>query len=71
MTPPKVPQEILEGVLEDEEFGSPGVCLECGDESPWVDEATELCEMCFEHIFGVDATLHPEWTGQTHDEGED
>lgn len=39
---------------DDEPFGQPGVCTRCGDDSPNVDEATELCEMCFEHTFGID-----------------
>jgi hypothetical protein len=35
----------------DDDFGSPGVCDNCGDEGPWVDEATELCDMCYEQFF--------------------
>jgi hypothetical protein len=42
-------------VFDDGPFGQPGTCSECGDDCPDVDEATELCEMCFEHIFGEGA----------------
>lgn len=31
------------------------VCANCGDDFPEIDCATELCEMCFEHIMGPDA----------------
>jgi hypothetical protein len=41
--------------VDDGPFGQPGVCTLCGDDNPCVDEATELCEMCFEHVFGDDA----------------
>lgn len=26
-------------------------CIRCGDAGPWVDEATEFCEACYEHVF--------------------
>ena len=39
--------------IEDGSFGQPGVCVECGEECFDVDEATELCEMCFGYVFGV------------------
>lgn len=29
-------------------------CMECGDVGPWIDEATSLCEMCYDHIMGPD-----------------
>ena len=29
-------------------------CIQCGDCGPWIDEATELCDMCFEQMFGDD-----------------
>ena len=29
-------------------------CIECGDTGPWVDECTNLCEMCSEWIMGPD-----------------
>lgn len=45
---------------DDGQFGQPGVCSECGDDGPWIDEATELCEMCYEHIMGPDDHLEPE-----------
>lgn len=38
------------GVYEDHREGE--ICSECGEEFDWIDEATELCETCFEHIFG-------------------
>lgn len=28
------------------------ICSECGDSFPEIDEATELCDHCFEQIFG-------------------
>jgi hypothetical protein len=40
--------------VDDGPFGQPGICTLCGDDGPAVDEATELCEMCFEHTFGED-----------------
>lgn len=38
---------IIERLYSDE-------CSECGDTGPWIDEATELCEMCYDHIMGPD-----------------
>lgn len=29
-------------------------CIECGDVGPWVDEATQFCESCYEWIMGPD-----------------
>ena len=37
-----------------ERLGGPDECMECGDTGPWVDEATQLCEMCYDHIMGPD-----------------
>lgn len=28
------------------------ICTNCGEDFPELDEATELCDACFEHIFG-------------------
>jgi hypothetical protein len=37
-------------------FGQPGICSECGMDDPEVDEATELCLSCYEHIMGPETT---------------
>jgi hypothetical protein len=39
------------GIYEDV-GSSKQICSECGDEFPEVDEATELCDGCFEYIMG-------------------
>lgn len=39
-------------MIEVEDLNWKPECAECHDIGEWVDEATELCEMCFEHIFG-------------------
>jgi hypothetical protein len=37
-----------------ERIPDPDECMECGDTGPWVDECTQLCEMCSDWIMGPD-----------------
>jgi hypothetical protein len=45
-----------EMIADDGPFGQPGICSECGMDDPEVDEATELCMFCYEHIMGPETT---------------
>ena len=40
--------KIAAGLTDDDD----NICDNCGDSFPFLDEATDLCEGCYEFIFG-------------------